>query len=244
VFDPRTGRPAAHVLGASVLAPDAATADALATALQVLPVEEGMKLIAATSGADAVIVAANGDVRVTEGFRKLAEPGAFFGPRKAPPTWPAGYAVAVEFELQDPTKAGADGARRRGGYKRPYVAVWAEDAQGRPVRTLCLWVENLRWLDDLKRWRKLYRERGEAFVSASSSATRKAGVYTLAWDGRTDDGKPVPAGEYVLCIEVAREHGTYQIARETVKLGDATLKREIAGNVEMKRAEIRYGKAP
>jgi thiamine biosynthesis lipoprotein len=42
VLDPRTGRPADHILSASVVGPDAATADALATIAGVLPVRDGL----------------------------------------------------------------------------------------------------------------------------------------------------------------------------------------------------------
>ena len=244
ILDPRTGRPVDQVLGASVVAADAATADALATALNVLAPEKGLALVKSVAGAEAVIVTAAGEVRLTEGFGKLALPGAFFGPRKAPAGWPSGYAMAVEFEIQDPSQASASGARKRGGYKRPYVAVWVEDAKGKSVKTLCLWLEDLRWLDDLKRWRRLYRERGDAFVSASSSATRKPGVYTLAWDGRDDDGKVVPEGAYTLFIEIAREHGTYQLARDAVTVGPKPYRHDIEGNVEMKQAKVRFEKKP
>ncbi len=44
VLDPRTGLPADAVAGVSVIAPDCATADVLATALNVLPPEEGLAL--------------------------------------------------------------------------------------------------------------------------------------------------------------------------------------------------------
>lgn len=42
VLDPRTGRPVAHVASASVIAPDAATADAVATMLSVVAPAEGI----------------------------------------------------------------------------------------------------------------------------------------------------------------------------------------------------------
>jgi thiamine biosynthesis lipoprotein len=45
VIDPRTGRPVDHVGSASVLAPDAATADVVATVLSVCPVDEGLSFV-------------------------------------------------------------------------------------------------------------------------------------------------------------------------------------------------------
>ncbi len=243
IFDPKTGKPVEHILGASVLAPTAMVADALATALNVLPVDAGMELVRKTEGADAVVVTADGNVRVTDGFRKLAEPGAWFGPRKPPAGWPSGYSLTVDFEIQDTASAGASGGgRRRGSWKRPYVAVFVEDAKGQPVKTLCLWYKDRRWLTDLKRWVRLYRDRRDDMAEAVSSATRKAGTYSLTWDGRNDADKPVPEGDYTLCIEVVREHGTYQIARDAMKIGASPFSHEVAGNAEMKKASVRYGK--
>ncbi len=55
ILDPRTGRPAAGVLSATVLAPDAATADALATALYVLG-PAGLDAVAPADGDVAAIL--------------------------------------------------------------------------------------------------------------------------------------------------------------------------------------------
>lgn len=55
ILDPRTGRPAEGVLSATVLAPDAATADALATALYVLG-PAGLDAIAPAAGDVAAIL--------------------------------------------------------------------------------------------------------------------------------------------------------------------------------------------
>jgi thiamine biosynthesis lipoprotein len=46
VLDPRTGHPVDHVASASVIAPDCATADAVATVLSVLPANKGLAWIA------------------------------------------------------------------------------------------------------------------------------------------------------------------------------------------------------
>lgn len=57
IIDPRTGYPTqAHVLSATVIADDCATADAYATALMVLGVEDGMPIIEADSTLEAMII--------------------------------------------------------------------------------------------------------------------------------------------------------------------------------------------
>ncbi|WP_438893782.1 DUF2271 domain-containing protein, partial [Bacillus cereus group sp. BC251] len=39
-----------------------------------------------------------------------------------------------------------------GMYARPYIAIWIEDAQGQPVRTVALWQKEDTWLKDIRRW--------------------------------------------------------------------------------------------
>jgi thiamine biosynthesis lipoprotein len=56
-MNPRTGWPADRLLSATVLAPDAATADALATALYVMGVEEGLLFCEARPELAAILVA-------------------------------------------------------------------------------------------------------------------------------------------------------------------------------------------
>lgn len=60
VLDPRTGQPVTRVPGVTVTAPDCLTADALATALSVLDVSEGLALVEAVPGAAALIVTRDG----------------------------------------------------------------------------------------------------------------------------------------------------------------------------------------
>jgi len=61
IVDPRTGLGLTDQSTVTVVAPDGATADALATAVSVLGPEKGLKLIDATPGAAAYIVRAPGD---------------------------------------------------------------------------------------------------------------------------------------------------------------------------------------
>ncbi|WP_345460919.1 FAD:protein FMN transferase [Deinococcus carri] len=72
LLDPRSGQPVTHVPGVTVIAPDCQTADALATALSVLPVPEGLALVEATPGAAALIVTWEGARRASEGWPERA----------------------------------------------------------------------------------------------------------------------------------------------------------------------------
>lgn len=67
LFDPKTGRPARLCQAVTVVAPQAALADALATAAFVLGPERGLALIRA-SGAEGVLISADGKRHVTPGL--------------------------------------------------------------------------------------------------------------------------------------------------------------------------------
>lgn len=64
VIDPRTARPVDRIRSASVIAPDAATADAVATIVAVLPVGESFALVEELEGVSCCLVDAGGEVHV------------------------------------------------------------------------------------------------------------------------------------------------------------------------------------
>jgi hypothetical protein len=154
--------------------------------------------------------------------------------------WDDRFELAVDFEINRP-----EGGRR---YNRPYVAVWIEDAAGKPVRTLSVWVQNSgrgpRWIRELRRWFRAAQERrstgGSDLVATVSSATRMPGAYTVLWNGRNDDGDSVEQGDYAVLIEAAREHGSYQLMRQEVTLATRPFQTQVEGNVEIKGATIEF----
>jgi thiamine biosynthesis lipoprotein len=68
VLDPRSGRPVAHTVAATVLAPDCSTADVLATAFSVLPAHESLALADGLPGVACRLVAADGAVATNAAF--------------------------------------------------------------------------------------------------------------------------------------------------------------------------------
>lgn len=247
IFDPRTGQPAQHVLSSTVVAPRTIDADALATICSVLPAEESLALIDSLPQTAALIVTADGRWLASREWGKLktefvaAQAGG--EPAKAKPVWNGGMEMKIDFEVNDPTAGGKGG---RGGYRRPYVAVWVEDANGFPVRTLTLWVGGARWIPDLRRWYKSDQVRKLADSTdlvARAGSTRKPGQYSALWDGLDGDGKLCPAGEYTVYIESAREHGTYQLIRQKLTLGAEPQSHKLTGNIEIKSAQLEYRRA-
>lgn len=134
------------------------------------------------------------------------------------------------------------------GYRRPYVAAWLTDKEGFPVRTILLWVQQdakgRRWVPDLRKWNADDRVRAivddKDLVDSVSGPTRSAGTHKVGWDGFDDNGEPLPPGTYTLHIEAAREHGTYQIIREKLELGDKKFELDLKGNEEIKSVRVKY----
>ena len=258
IFDPRTGQPVERTASATVVARASADADALATAFNVLsprgmrpprrvvarrrmPDRLGRRPRLARRRPAARDAAALKAARFPEGRR--AESRAD-GVCKI--FWGDEFELVVNFEINRPEA-------EKGRYRRPYVAVWVEDKEGFPVRNLSLWVSlggsgPFQWLPDLKRWYKGDQARKRVdkteMVLTIARPTRPPGKYSVIWDGKDDHGKPLPRGEYTLCIDAAREHGTYQNLRTPVTIADAPFGEELKGGVEIKAASVEYRKKP
>jgi hypothetical protein len=157
----------------------------------------------------------------------------------AAPKWDNRFELAVDFEINQPGG---------GRYHRPYVAVWIEDKDTVAVKTLSLWFQQTgkgtKWLPDLKRWFRDEKERrvldGGDLAKTISTATRAPGKYRLVWNGRDDQGKVVEQGNYILCIEAAREHGTYQVIKTDISIGTKPFRKTLQGNIEIKEASVAY----
>ncbi len=134
-------------------------------------------------------------------------------------------------------------------YRRPYLAVWLEDEEGFPVKTATLWIQTEqpgpRWHRDLTRWYRNDRMRKIVektdLIDGISGATRGPGEYETHFDGTDNAGKPLPTGTYTLCLEVAREHGTYQLIRQRLEWGDTGIeKTDLKGNLEISQAAFLF----
>ena len=70
ILDPRTGYPATGAMSVTVVAPDAAFADALATALAVLGPEDSLPIVEALEHVEALVVDLDGGVHRSSGLRE------------------------------------------------------------------------------------------------------------------------------------------------------------------------------
>ncbi len=144
---------------------------------------------------------------------------------------PAAGELAVSFTFL------ANGGRVR----NPYVAVWIESTGGQLVAPVSAWFQQdqkgARYLNELRRW---FAAGGRQASGSVSEATRAPGSYTVVWNGTGSDGATVAAGEYVLCIEAAREHGPYDLITAPVTVGGESFQRDLQPNGELTAASVRY----
>jgi hypothetical protein len=231
IVDPRTGMPADDVISSTVVAPDAAEAGALATAFSVMKPADSRKLAQSIAGVEYLLVKKNGERVASEGFAGILRPKSGILLFRAPAAgeWDPAMELTIHVEL----------ARHSGPAKRPYLAAWVEDADGKPVRTLALWYRKDRYLQDLRAW---YRSHGANLPKTVSSATRGPGKYKIRWDGKDDARNYVKAGKYTVFLEVAREHGTYQLMRQELDFDGTPQQISFPANTEVASASFDYHK--
>ena len=238
LLDPRTGYPAAEIAGATVVATDSVTANVLATTLCVLPVEAGLRLVGLVQGGACLIITADGRHFQSAGLGLVAvNRGRTFSVAadddKKSDAWPEGQQVTVALELPK-----IDDAKK---YRKPYVAVWVEDTDGKTVRTLTVWGNAPKYLKDLSDWWKIGKGDSD-LVKTVTRATRGPGKYNLVWDGKDDKGHALGQGTYTIRVEVHREHGKHlrQSGKIECKADDAKV--TLDKNEETGDTLIEYGK--
>ena len=266
ILDPRSGQPVETVASATVIAPHAASSDALATICNVLSPEQSMKLIDALPGTACLLITRTGEQIRSSRWLEFEVPtrplqalaSSLPNAAESAPTvpsepgnadqaelWNTNFEFELRFEILKP-----EGAEPR--YRRPYVVAWLEDSEGKTVRTLILWVSlggqgPDRWLPDLKRW---YRgdldevSEKKNLIYTVGRPTRPPGQYSAIWDGKNDTGKLVPQGKYTLLIDSAREHGAYQHIRKPIEIGDKPFSEPLTGNSEIGSVKIEYREKP
>lgn len=105
-------------------------------------------------------------------------------------------------------------------YHRPYVALWLEQANKNHVANLAVWYdlklkdnEGEKWLKDMREWWRRSGRSLEMPVDGVSGATRAVGTHRLTFDDSKTPLKDLPAGEYRLVVEAAREVGGRELLR-------------------------------
>lgn len=105
-------------------------------------------------------------------------------------------------------------------YHRPYVAIWVERPDQAFVANLAVWYdlklkdnEGTKWLKDLRTW---WRRSGRELampVDGLTGATRAPGDHAQAFSTASEPLGSLPAGDYEMVVEAAREVGGREILR-------------------------------
>ena len=238
IIDPRTGMPAEEIVSATVVAQDAVVAGALATAFTILLPEQSKQLAARYSGVAYLLVDKNGNKITSDNWTEDApatiQSNALLDHVMADQGWNKGYTLQIDLEVARVSEQFVH---------RPFVAVWVQDANQKPIRLLSVWFNKPKWLRDLREFFKNYGANfspGAFSMSAASGATRSAGKYSIVWDGKDEAGNYVPPGTYSIQIEAAREHGTYQIMSGNIECSKKPTTISIPGNIEIAGATLSY----
>jgi thiamine biosynthesis lipoprotein ApbE len=249
IVDPRTGRTAEQIISATVVSRNAVDAGALATAFCILSPEESRQLAASAGGIDYLLVRNDGVQIASAGWSVLKAPRLETAALALPlakaaaaasdaALWNPGYELTVNVELPQPQGFGA---------RRPYLAIWVEDKDRFPVRTLAVWFNKARWLNELRAWYRDDRLRsmseGTEILNSVTSATRSPGKYTFKWDGKDNAGKPVKAGRYTILVEAAREHGGYSLDRHQIDFNGQPSQAQLPPDAELGVVSLDYHKA-
>jgi len=231
IFDPKTGYPVQEIVHSSVIHENAVTAGALATAMNILTKEESRDLADRFDQSAYLLIDQQNNFSTSENWsvkpESVASTISFVNLKEK--VWNPCLVLQINLEIAD-----------LGGYaRRPYVAVWVEDENHKPVRRIAVWYRKPRWLPDLREFTASLRE-VNMDENSIASATRSAGNYSLVWDGKNDAGEYVAQGNYTVFIEAAREHGTYQLIKQAVKCDDKTKNVGLPGNEEISSASLVY----
>lgn len=103
-------------------------------------------------------------------------------------------------------------------YHRPYVAIWIERADASVASTLAVWYdvkmkdgEGAKWLKDMRQWWRRTGRDLSAPIDGVTSPTRPAGRHQVNFTEGSHPFARLPAGEYKLVVEAAREVGGREV---------------------------------
>lgn len=126
-------------------------------------------------------------------------------------------------------------------YHRPYVAVWIEHPDQTAVRTLAVWYqvaagrggegEGKDWLKDMRTW---WRKGGRALTLPAdglSGATRAPGTQSVRIPAARLTS--LPAGQYNVVVEAAREQGGREVVRVPFRWGGPAARTNATGSNEL-----------
>jgi hypothetical protein len=126
-------------------------------------------------------------------------------------SWAVGADLAVKFEIPQLNVA---------EYHRPYVAMWLERADQSVAANLSVLYDvkkkdnaGTKWVKDLRTWWRKAGRDVELPIDGVSGATRSAGEQSISFGPARTGIDKLPAGDYKLVLEAARESGGRELVR-------------------------------
>jgi FAD:protein FMN transferase len=248
-LSPISGEPAGHTISATVFAPCAADADALATIALSLPPVRAIALIETLPGVAGRIVDGSNTVWTSNRWREetplaipvQASPSRTQPARPATPSaptaevrWPIDW--RLEFFYTAPERQA-----READFRAPYMALWISDARNRPIRTLYMVGRESQWQKDNFIWWSAYRTRAEKIIDLRSESTVLDGRYAVLWYGRDDDEKKIPPGKYIVHLETSRERGIHTHRTMEIEIGNERFDQSIPNLPQAGGFRVKFG---
>jgi len=123
------------------------------------------------------------------------------------PVFAAGLNVGIEIPRLDVAE-----------YHRPYVAAWIERPDASVATTLAVWYDvkmkdggGTKWLKDMRQWWRRTGRELDMPIDGVSGPTRPVGTHAVELTEGTAPLAQLPAGEYKLVVEAAREVGGREV---------------------------------
>lgn len=125
--------------------------------------------------------------------------------------WAVAADLSVKFDLPQLNVA---------EYHKPYVAIWIERPDQTVASTLSVLYDvkknnnaGEKWVKDLRTWWRKAGRDAKLPIDGVSGATRAAGTHTLNFGPAITGLDKLPAGDYKLVVEAAREGGGRELVR-------------------------------
>ena len=224
ILQPIDGWPMDKAPYAVVVAPDAATADAVATALSTQSASQGIDWVNSLNGVEAAITSA-GIQFTSKGWHN------FKLNNNSLPDQPENN-LSIEYQIPHINE---------GKYHRPYLALWITDTRNKSIRHLMLLGESERWAKENTRWWRRVGRKIPGVLEAIARPTRLPGKYHLTWNYLNDQGQPVEPGKYWLHMEAAREGGGHDYQKVAIDTGTGWLEHTLPAKGELGTVAIRKG---
>lgn len=195
ILAPRDGWPKHSPITAIVKAPDATSADALATALAVSDISVALDWLEKNPRYAALLIDSDGRQYASNNWYQN------YQAQHTDEQTNKGYQAKISFTLPkiDVVK-----------YRKPYVSLWIADKKGKVVKNLLILGQSERWMQENRSWWRTQGRKTPQLLDGFARPTRRPGHYEVIWNGRDDFGQSLPEGEYRLFAEASREHGDYE----------------------------------